>query len=93
VCARYVAIFSFAPYLLISSGFVNIVVLDPLFVAPLIMVLLLLLSFLLTLTSTFLFVVEASLFLVPEIPFSLISRNLLLGPLCAPPVFCFRSGF
>jgi len=86
------AILSFAPYLLISSGLVGIVVLDPLFVAPFIMTLLLPLPVLLTLTPTFLFVMS-SLLLVPGLPFSLISRNLLLGPLCAPLVSCFRSGF
>jgi hypothetical protein len=74
------AILSFAPSLLISSGLVGIVVLDPLFVAPFIMTLLLPLPFLLTLTPTFLFVMPP-LFLVPGVPFSLISRNLLLGPL------------
>jgi hypothetical protein len=85
-----VAISSFTPSLLFSSGLVDIVVLDPLFVAPLIMALLVPLSFLFTPT---LFFVVASLFLVPEVPFSLISRNLFLGPLCTPPVFCFGSGF
>jgi len=84
-----VAILSFAPSLLISSGLVSIVILDPLFVAPLIMALLVPLSFLLT--PTLLFVV-ASLLLVPEVPFSLISRNLFLGPLCTSLVFCFGSG-
>jgi hypothetical protein len=85
-----VAILSFAPSLLISDGLVAIVVLDPLFVTPLIMALLLPLSFLLT--PTLLFVVT-SFFLVPGVSFSLISRNLLLGPLCASLVFCFGSGF
>jgi len=74
------AILSFAPSPLISSGLVGIVVLDLLFMAPLIMTLLFPLPFLLTLTPAFLFVIP-SLFLVPEVPFSLISRNLLLGPL------------
>jgi hypothetical protein len=84
-----VAILGFTPSLLISSGLVEIFVLDPLFVAHLIMALFVPLSFLLT--PTLLFVV-ASLFLVP-VPFSLIPRNLFLGPLCAPLVFCFGSGF
>jgi hypothetical protein len=59
-------VLSFAPFLLISSGLVGIVVLDPLFVAPLIMTLLLPLPFLLALTPTFLFVMP-SLLLVPGV--------------------------
>jgi hypothetical protein len=68
---------------------VDILVFDLLFLASFIMALLLPLSFLLT--PTLLFVV-APLFLISGVPFSLISRNLLLGPLCTPLVFCFGSG-
>jgi hypothetical protein len=84
-----VAVLSFAPSLLILGGLGDIVVLEPLFVASLFMALLLPLSFLFA--PTLLFVVT-SLFLISGVSFSMISRNLLLGPFCAPLVFYFGRG-
>jgi len=78
----------FAPSLLISSGFVDVVVLDSLFSVASLVVALLLFPPSLLVTPTFLFVMP-SLILVPGVPFSLIPDNVLLGSICAPPVFDF----
>jgi hypothetical protein len=83
-----VAIPGITPSLLIPSGFVDIVFPDLLFMALLIVALFLLPPFFL-LTPTLVLVVSP-LFLVPKVPFSLISKNVLLGPLCTPLVFCFE---